>query len=71
MGWQVLKIVFGFPMMAHEDDPVRAVHCAIEIRKALKTINVQVPALHLRRHTLFTLVQRSFKVCGSLLSVER
>lgn len=32
----VLKIVFGFPMMAHEDDPVRAVHAAIEIRKNLK-----------------------------------
>jgi len=32
----VLKIVFGFPMMAHEDDPVRAVHSAIEIRKNLK-----------------------------------
>lgn len=37
----VLKIVFGFPMMAHEDDPVRAVHAAIEIRKNLKSFNVQ------------------------------
>lgn len=32
----VLKIVFGFPLMAHEDDPVRAVHAAIEIRRNLK-----------------------------------
>ena len=37
----VLKIVFGFPMMAHEDDPVRAVHAGIEIRRNLKTMNVQ------------------------------
>uniref|UniRef100_A0A7S0EZP1 Guanylate cyclase domain-containing protein n=1 Tax=Hanusia phi TaxID=3032 RepID=A0A7S0EZP1_9CRYP len=37
----VLKIVFGFPLMAHEDDPVRSVHAAIEIRKNLKAINVQ------------------------------
>jgi hypothetical protein len=37
----VLKIVFGFPLMAHEDDPVRAVHAAIEIRTYLKTMNVQ------------------------------
>ena len=37
----VLKIVFGFPLMAHEDDPVRAVHAAIEIRRNLKTMNVQ------------------------------
>ena len=37
----VLKIVFGFPLMAHEDDPVRAVHAAIEIRRNLKSMNVQ------------------------------
>jgi len=37
----VLKIVFGFPLMAHEDDPVRAVHAAIEIRRNLKTMSVQ------------------------------
>jgi hypothetical protein len=37
----VLKIVFGFPLMAHEDDPVRAVHAAIEIRHNLKTMSVQ------------------------------
>eukprot|EP00961_Rhodomonas_salina_P041693 560818-Rhodomonas_salina.1 len=41
--------------MAHEDDPVRAVHCAIEIRKALKAIQVQVthppPCSSPRPHT--------------------
>lgn len=37
----VLKIVFGFPLMAHEDDPVRAVHAAIEIRRNLKSMHVQ------------------------------
>jgi len=28
--------------MAHEDDPVRAVHCAIEIRKRLKELPTPV-----------------------------
>jgi predicted ATPase/class 3 adenylate cyclase len=33
-----LLVLFGIPPVAHPDDPVRAVRCAIEVRDALRTI---------------------------------
>jgi class 3 adenylate cyclase/tetratricopeptide (TPR) repeat protein len=36
----VLIAAFGLPPLAHEDDPTRAVECALEIDKVLKSLNM-------------------------------